>query len=155
MGKMMPALRAVFDEVSFDADAAESLRESPRHIEISTNEYANPGSKAAYCDRVDVVILSALEIDQDFNVNVITGSDGVMRGASGNHCDVAAAANLSITVAPLIRSRIPTVVKHVTTVVTPGECVGVLVTDHGVAVNPRRPEVAVRLKAAGLPVFSI
>ena len=107
------------DTQSFDADAAESLRESPRHIEISTNEYANPGSKAAYCDRVDVVILSALEIDLDFNVNVITGSDGVMRGASGGHCDVAAAANLSIIVAPLIRSRIPTVVKHVTTVVTP------------------------------------
>jgi citrate lyase subunit alpha/citrate CoA-transferase len=143
------------DTQSFDADAAESLRESPRHIEISTNEYANPGSKAAYCDRVDVVILSALEIDLDFNVNVITGSDGVMRGASGGHCDVAAAANLSIIVAPLIRSRIPTVVKHVTTVVTPGECVGVLVTDHGIAVNPRRPEVAERLKAAGLPVFSI
>ena len=28
-------------------------------------------------------------------------------------------------------------------------------TDHGIAVNPRRPEVAERLKAAGLPVFSI
>jgi len=143
------------DTQSFDADAAESLRESPNHIEISTNEYASPGSKAAYCDRVDVVILSALEIDLDFNVNVITGSDGVMRGASGGHCDVAAAANLSIIVAPLIRSRIPTVVKHVTTVVTPGECVGVLVTDHGIAVNPGRPEVAERLKAAGLPVMSI
>ena len=37
-----------------------------------------------------MVILSALEIDLDFNVNVITGSDGVMRGASGGHCDVAA-----------------------------------------------------------------
>lgn len=143
------------DTQSFDADAAESLRESPNHIEISTNEYANPGSKAAYCDRVDVVILSALEIDLDFNVNVITGSDGVMRGASGGHCDVAAAANLSIIVAPLIRSRIPTVVKRVTTVVTPGECVGVLVTDHGIAVNPGRPDVAERLKAAGLPVLSI
>lgn len=143
------------DTQSFDADAAESLAESPKHIEVSTNEYANPGSKGTYCDRVDVVILSALEIDLDFNVNVITGSDGVMRGASGGHSDVAAAANLSIVVAPLIRSRIPTVVKHVTTVVTPGECIGVLVTDHGIAVNPNRPEVAERLKAAGLPVLSI
>ena len=30
-----------------------------------------------------------------------------------------------------------------------------LVTDHGIAVNPGRPEVAERLKAAGLPVMSI
>ncbi len=74
-----------------------------------------PGSKAACCDKVDVVILSALEVDIQFNVNVLTGSDGVMRGASGGHCDVAAAANLTIVVAPLMRSRIPTVVRQVTT----------------------------------------
>ena len=102
-----------------------------------------------------MVILSALEIDLDFNVNVLTGSDGVMRGASGGHSDTAAGANLSIVVAPLIRSRIPTVVKRCTTLVTPGETIGVLVTDQGVAVNPRRPEVAERLKAAGLPVCPI
>ncbi|MBK1712846.1 citrate lyase subunit alpha [Rubrivivax gelatinosus] len=143
------------DTQSFDADAAESLRTSPEHIEVSTNEYANPSSKGTFCDRVDLVILSALEIDLDFNVNVITGSDGVMRGASGGHSDVAAAANLAIVVAPLIRSRIPTIVRRVTTVVTPGECIGVLVTDHGIAVNPNRPELAERLRAAGLPVMTI
>lgn len=104
---------------------------------------------------MDIVILSALEIDTDFNVNVLTGSDGVMRGASGGHCDVAAAANLTIVVAPLIRSRIPTVVRHVTTRVTPGESIDVLVTDHGIAVNPARPEVKERLTAAGLPVVDI
>lgn len=145
----------LIDTQSFDADATESLRTSPKHIEVSTNEYANPSSKGTFCDRVDVVILSALEIDVDFNVNVLTGSDGVMRGASGGHSDVAAAANLSIVVGPLIRSRIPTVVKHVTTLVTPGECIGVLVTDHGIAVNPNRPEVEQRLRDAGLPVLSI
>jgi citrate lyase subunit alpha/citrate CoA-transferase len=145
----------VVDTQSFDADAAASLAESPNHIEVSTNEYVNPDSKGTYCDRLDVVILSALEVDLDFNVNVITGSDGLMMGASGGHCDVAAAANLSIVVGPLIRGRIPTVVKQVTTLVTPGECVGVLVTDHGIAVNPNRPEVEARLRAAGLPVMTI
>ena len=73
------------------------------HFEISTDAYANPTAKGAFCDRVDMVILSALEIDLDFNVNVITGSDGVMRGASGGHSDTAAGANLPIVVAPLIR----------------------------------------------------
>ncbi|MDR3426525.1 citrate lyase subunit alpha [Silvimonas sp.] len=148
-------IETLIDTQSFDTVAAQSLAESPRHLEVSTNEYANPSSKGTYCDLVDVVILSALEIDVNFNVNVITGSDGVMRGASGGHCDVATAANLTIVVAPLVRSRIPTVVQHVTTVVTPGESIDVLVTDHGIAVNPARPEVAERLRAAGLPVFSI
>jgi citrate lyase subunit alpha/citrate CoA-transferase len=145
----------VLDTQSFDAEAAESLAASYNHIEISTNEYANPDSKGTYCSRLDMAILSALEVDLDFNVNVITGSDGLMMGASGGHCDVAAGANLAIVVEPLIRGRIPTVVKQVTTLVTPGECIGVLVTDHGIAVNPNRPEVEARLRAAGLPVMSI
>ena len=78
-----------------------------------------------------------------------------MRGASGGHCDVAAAANLTIVVAPLIRSRIPTVVRQVTTLVTPGESIDVLVTDHGIAVNPARPEIRERLINAGLTVVDI
>ena len=145
----------ILDTQSFDAVAADSLATSPEHWEISTNVYANVTSKAAAVDRVDMVILSALEIDLDFNVNVITGSNGVMLGASGGHSDTAAGANLSIVVGPLIRSRIPTVVKRCTTVVTPGETIGVLVTDHGIAVNPKRPDVADRLRATGLPVTSI
>jgi len=148
-------IKTVVDVQSFDVDAANSLRKSDGHVEISANEYANPTSKAAYVDGVNVVILSALEIDTDFNVNVITGSDGVMRGASGGHCDVAAAADLTIIVAPLVRSRIPTVVRRVTTVLTPGESVDVLVTDHGIAVSPRRPEIAQRLRDAGVAVTTI
>ncbi|SNY93197.1 citrate lyase subunit alpha / citrate CoA-transferase [Cohaesibacter sp. ES.047] len=145
----------LLDTQSFDSAAARSLESSSKHVEISTHYYANPLSKGAVVDRLDMVILSALEIDLDFNVNVLTGSDGVMRGASGGHCDAAAGAKLSIVAAPLIRSRIPTVVEKVTTRVTPGETIGVLVTDHGIAVNPNRPDVAERLKAANLPVMSI
>lgn len=145
----------VVDTQSFDGAAAESLRTSPDHVEISTNEYANPASKGAYVDRLDVAILSALELDLDWNVNVVTGSDGLMMGASGGHSDVAASAGLSIVVAPLIRGRIPTLVRSVTTLVTPGAHVGVLVTDHGIAVNPARPELAARLKDAGLPVLEL
>ncbi|ELY4775491.1 citrate lyase subunit alpha [Cronobacter turicensis] len=148
-------IEVLLDTQCFDSQAAASLARNPKHIEISTNVYASPASKAACCDKLDVVILSALEIDVGFNVNVITGSDGVMRGASGGHCDVAAAANLTIMVAPLLRSRIPTVVKRVTTRLTPGESIDVLVTDHGIAVNPARPEVRERLVAAGLNVVDI
>ncbi len=148
-------IEKLLDTQCFDGQAAASLARNPNHVEISTNVYANPAAKAASCDQLDVVILSALEIDTGFNVNVITGSDGVMRGASGGHCDVAAAANLTIVVAPLLRSRIPTVVKRVTTCVTPGESIDVLVTDHGIAVNPARPEIRQRLLDAGLKVMDI
>jgi len=148
-------IEKLLDTQCFDGQSAASLARNPKHIEISTNVYANPSSKATCCDQLDIVILSALEIDVDFNVNVITGSDGVMRGASGGHCDVAAAANLTIVVAPLLRSRIPTVVKQVTTRLTPGESIDVLVTDHGIAVNPARPEIRERLVAAGLKLLDI
>ncbi|KAE9782066.1 citrate lyase subunit alpha, partial [Escherichia coli] len=41
------------------------------------------------------------------------------------------------------------------TCVTPGSSVDILVTDHGIAVNPARPELAERLKEAGMKVVSI
>ncbi|CNH37314.1 citrate lyase subunit alpha [Yersinia enterocolitica] len=145
----------LLDVQSFDKQAASSLARNPRHIEISANQYANFSSKGASVDRLDVVVLSALEIDTGFNVNVLTGSDGVLRGASGGHCDTAVAARLSIIVAPLVRGRIPTLVKEVTTCVTPGSSVDILVTDLGIAVNPARPELAERLQQAGLPVVTI
>ncbi|MBO1329538.1 citrate lyase subunit alpha [Acetobacter suratthaniensis] len=146
---------AIADVQSFDIDAAQSLRDNPAHNEISANQYANASSKGAYVDRVDVVLLSALEVDIDFNVNVLTGSDGVLRGASGGHCDVAAAANLTVIVTPLLRSRIPCVVNSVNTVVTPGQTVDVVVTDHGIAVNPNKPLLEKRLRDARLPVMNI
>ena len=148
-------IRKLLDVQSFDRNAAESLARNPNHIEISANQYANWGSKGASVDRLDVVVLSALEVDTSFNVNVLTGSDGVLRGASGGHCDTAVAAALSIIVAPLVRGRIPTLVDNVLTCVTPGSSVDILVTDHGIAVNPARPELAERLKEAGMKVVSI
>ncbi|MGF6191302.1 citrate lyase subunit alpha/citrate CoA-transferase [Serratia sp. 509] len=145
----------LLDVQSFDRAAAMSLARNPNHIEISANQYANFSSKGASVDRLDVVVLSALEIDTGFNVNVLTGSDGVIRGASGGHCDTAAAARLAIIVAPLVRGRIPTLVEQVTTYVTPGSSIDILVTDHGIAVNPARPELAQRLRDAGLQVVTI
>ena len=46
-------------------------------------------------------------------------------------------------------------VRRVATMVTPGESMDVLVTDHGIAVNPKRPEVEQRLRDAHLPVMTI
>ncbi len=111
-----------------------------------------PGAATHY---LDIVILSALEVDVNFNVNVLVGSDGIIRGAIGGHQDTAADSALSIIVCPLLRGRIPCVVNEVTTLITPGSSVDVVVTEYGIAVNPRRPEIAERLKEAGLKVVDI
>ena len=148
-------IKTLLDVQSFDEFAAKSLGENKNHIEISANEYANPSSKGAAIKQLDIVVLSALEVDLDFNVNVITGSKGLLRGASGGHSDTAAEAKLSIIVAPLTRGRIPTVTKQVNTIVTPGSTVDVVVTDQGIAVNPKHTELKERLRKAGLEVVDM
>lgn len=148
-------IKTLLDVQSFDEFAAKSLGENKNHIEISANEYANPSSKGASIKNLDIVVLSALEVDVDFNVNVITGSKGLLRGASGGHCDTAAEAKLAIIVAPLTRGRIPTITKRVNTIVTPGSSVDVVVTDQGIAVNPKHVELKARLQKAGLQVVEI
>ena len=144
----------ILDVQSFDLDAAKSLKNNHFHHQIGATYYASYLVDSAV-DQLDFVVLSALEIDTDFNVNVLTGSDGVIRGAIGGHPDTAEGASLSVVVAPLTRGRIPTIVKHVNTVVTPGDAVDVVVTDQGIAVNPRRPDVKEKLEKAGLHVFTI
>ncbi len=106
-------------------------------------------------ESLDVVVLGATEIDTDFNVNVLTDSSGNIMGGSGGHSDTAQGAKLTIIVANLLRARLPIVVDKVTTKVTPGETVDVLVTERGIAVNPRRPDLKEALKKTGLPVFEI
>ena len=139
----------ILDVQSFDLDAALSLKKNRFHHQIGATYYASHLFAAA-TDQLDFVVLSALEIDTEFNVNVLTGSDGVIRGAIGGHPDTADGASLAVVVAPLTRGRIPTVVDRVNTIVTPGATVDVVVTDQGVAVNPRRPDVAEKLRAAGV-----
>ena len=48
-----------------------------------------------------------------------------------------------------------TVCKDVVTVTTPGDCVDVLVTDYGIAVNPLRPDLIEYLDKAGIKHVSI
>ena len=148
-------VKRILDVQSFDLGAAHSLKNNRFHQQIDASFYASYVNRGAAVNQLDFCILSALEIDTNFNVNVMTGSDGVIRGAIGGHPDAAAGASCTIVVAPLLRGRIPSIVDHVNTVVTPGTSVDVVVTDQGIAVNPARPELEENLKAAGLPVFSI
>jgi citrate lyase subunit alpha/citrate CoA-transferase len=145
----------ILDVQSFDLQAAQSLKDNRFHAQIDGCFYAGYDDNGAAVNALDFVVLSALEIDTDFNVNVLTGSDGVIRGAIGGHPDTAAGAGLSVVVGPLTRGRIPTVVKKVNTVVTPGSIVDVFVTEQGVAVNPRRQDIIEKMEAAGIEVTDI
>ena len=147
--------RSLLDVQCFDLTAVESIREDPRHQEISALQYASPSSKSAVVDSLDVVILGATEIDTDFNVNVHTDSNGYIMGGSGGHSDTAAGAKLSMIIAPMFRARLPIVTDRVQCISTPGADIDVLVTQGGIAVNPRNGELRDRLADAGLPIVDI
>ncbi len=148
-------VKHILDTQDFDMGAAAHIASHPNHHEITMNEYANPANKGAYVNKLDYVVLSALEIDTNFNVNVITGSDGILRGAPGGHPDTAAGSKCCIIVTPLTRGRMATVCESVVTVTTPGDCVDVLVTDYGIAVNPLREDLMKCLDEAGIPHVTI
>ena len=147
--------KTLMDVQCFDLKAVESLRDDPRHQEISAMHYASPTSRSAVVDSLDVVILGATEIDTDFNVNVHTDSNGYIMGGSGGHSDTAAGAKLSMIIAPMFRARLPIVTDRVTCISPPGKDIDVLVTQGGIAVNPRQAELREKLKAAGLPIVDI
>jgi citrate lyase subunit alpha/citrate CoA-transferase len=125
------------------------------HQQISASYYASPYNDGSAVNQLDFVILSALEVDVNFNTNVLVGSDGLIRGAIGGHQDTAAGAAISIITCPLTRGRMSTIVDNVQCLVTPGKTIDVIVTDHGVAVNPLRPDLKQKLVEADIQVVDI
>lgn len=148
-------IEKIIDTQCFDRGAIESLKNNENHYEISASFYANPGNKGAAVNQLDMVVLSALEVDTKFNVNVMTGSDGVIRGASGGHSDAAAGAKLSMVLTPLIRGRIPCIVDEVNTIITPGESVDVVVTEIGISINPKRQDLIEAFKDLKVPQYTL
>lgn len=146
---------ALLDTQTFDSVAARSMIKNSNHIEMSASMYANPNNKGCVSEKLDIMILSAIEIDVNFNVNVLTSSLGIIMGAQGGHPDTAEDAKLKIVVTPLMRKRFPIVVDKVTTIVTKGEFIDILVTEYGIAVNPKRQDLSIKLKEAGIQTVSI
>jgi citrate lyase subunit alpha/citrate CoA-transferase len=122
---------------SFDATSAQAQAGDSRIVECDASRYANPDNKGCMVNRLDIAVLGALEVDTDFNVNILTGSSGEMMSGLGGGPDVAAGANLSIIAIPLFRGRTPSVVPKVLTLCTPGSTVAAVVTEVGVALNPK------------------
>lgn len=145
----------ILDVQDFDKGAAQGMADNEQQQEIDASFYANPRNKGAVVNKLDIAILSALEIDTNYNVNVMTGSDGVLRGAIGGHQD-AAQAKLTIISAPLVRGRIATITDEITTIITPGDSIDVVVTEVGIAINPKRKDLLKQLShIPELPIYTI
>jgi citrate lyase subunit alpha/citrate CoA-transferase len=144
----------ILDGQAFDTAGVASLRDNPRHVETDPFTSYNYHMKGNFATMVTASILGATEVDLDFNVNVNTHSDGWLLHGIGGFTD-ACDGRVTMITAPLVRGRVPIIIERVTTVTAPGEMIDVVVTERGVAVNPKRPDILERLKGSSLPVKSI
>ena len=147
-------VKYILDGQSFDLAGVESLRDNPKHIETNPFVSYNYHTKGCFAPRVKASVLGGTEIDLDFNVNVNTHSDGWLLHGIGGFQDAADAFMTIITV-PLYRKTNPIVVNRVHTITAPGETIDAIVTDHGIAINPKRDDLLDRLKHSNLPLLSI
>jgi citrate lyase subunit alpha / citrate CoA-transferase len=129
----------------FDTVAVNFVKE---HLESQSTigEYSDHSMKGRNTDRLDTVVLGATEVDTKFNVNVNTHSDGRMLHGIGGHQDVSATANLTIITAPVFRKTNPIVRELVTTISTPGDIIDAIVTNEGIAINPKRKDLLTAVK---------
>ena len=130
----------VFDD--FSVKFVQDTLETPADI----GHYADPTSKGRTIDGLDTVVLGATEVDVDFNVNVNTHSDGRLLHGIGGHQDTAAGSSLCIITCPVYRKTNPIVLEKVTTITTPGEVVDAIVTNQGIAINPKRKDLIEKVK---------
>ena len=144
----------ILDGQTFDLDGVRSMRENPGHVATSPFTSYNWHGKGNFASLVDVAVLGATEVDVDFNANVVTHSDGLLLHGIGGwqNCLFAKCTILPI---PSFRDRIPVIVDKVTTLCGPGELIDVIVTERGIAINPRRQDLRDKLRGSNLPIRPI
>ncbi len=147
-------LEELWDVQCFDLEAIKSLGVNANHHYMSASKYANPYDNPVV-DGLDVVVLGATEIDLDYNVNVVTDSNNTLMGGSGGHSDTAYGAKLTIITTPLIKGRNPVIKNRVNTITTPGDSVDVIVTERGIAINPKRQDLISKLAKSNLNIVTI
>jgi len=141
----------ILDGQTFDLDGVKSIAENPRHVASSPFTSYNYHGKGNFASMVDAVVLGATEVDSDFNANVVTHSDGrLLHGIGGwQNC---LSAGCTILAVPSFRDRIPVIVDEVTTLCGPGDLIDVVVTERGIAINPRRQDLVDAVKGSKLPI---
>ncbi len=144
----------ILDGQTFDLDGVRSMRENPGHVNTSPFTSYNYHGKGNFASMVDAVVLGATEVDVNFNANVVTHSDGLLLHGIGGwqNCLFSKCTILSI---PSFRDRIPVIVDEVTTLCGPGELIDVVVTERGIAINPRREDLIGAVSGSDLPIRPI
>jgi citrate lyase subunit alpha/citrate CoA-transferase len=144
----------ILDGQTFDLKAVESIASDPRHVPTSPFTSYNYHGKGNFASMVDAVVLGATEVDVGFNANVNTHSDGVLLHGIGGwqNCLFSGCSILAI---PAVRDRIPVLVDRVTTLTGPGELIDVVVTERGIAINPRRDDLQEAVKGSDLPIRTL
>ncbi len=145
---------AIVDGQAFDLEAVRSIGVNRNHIGTSPLISYNHHSKGNFINLMDVVVLGATEVDLNFNANVVTHSDGrLLHGIGGwQNCLYARCVILAM---PAVRDRIPVIVDEVATLCGPGEMIDVVVTELGIAINPRREDLLGAVKGKDLPLKSL
>jgi citrate lyase subunit alpha/citrate CoA-transferase len=144
----------ILDGQTFDLAGVESIGYNPRHVATSPFTSYNYHGKGNFASMVDAVVLGATEVDVNFNANVVTHSDGLLLHGIGGwqNCLFSGCTILAI---PAFRDRIPVVLDQVTTVTGPGELIDVVITERGIAVNPKRKDLIERVRDSDLPIRTI
>jgi citrate lyase subunit alpha / citrate CoA-transferase len=144
----------ILDGQTFDLAGVASLAADPRHVATSPFTSYNYHGKGNFASMVDAVVLGATEVDVGFNANVVTHSDGMLLHGIGGwqNCLFSGCTILAV---PSFRDRIPVLVEAVTTLTGPGELVDVVVTERGIAINPRREDLLRAVSGSTLPIRPI
>jgi citrate lyase subunit alpha/citrate CoA-transferase len=144
----------ILDGQTFDLEGVRSMRENPKHINTSPFNSYNFHGKGNFASIVDAAVLGATEIDVNFNANVVSHSDGyLLHGIGGwQNCLYSKCTILAV---PSFRNRIPVIIDEVTTLCGPGELIDVVITERGIAINPRRKDLIKAMKNSSLPVKPI
>ncbi len=144
----------ILDGQTFDLEGVRSMRENPGHVNTSPFTSYNYHGKGNFASIIDAVVLGATEVDINFNANVVTHSDGyLLHGIGGwQNCLFSKCTILAI---PSFRDRIPVIVDEVTTLCGPGELIDVIITERGIAINPKRKDLIKAMKNSSLPVRKI
>ena len=144
----------ILDGQTFDLDGVRSMRENPCHQNTSPFTSYNYHGKGNFAGIIDIVILGATEVDVNFNANVVTHSDGKLLHGIGGWQNCLFGKNVILPI-PLFRNRIPVICDEVTTVCGPCELIDIIVTERGIAINPRRTDLIEKMKDSKLPIKTI
>ncbi|MEA3349817.1 MAG: citrate lyase subunit alpha [Chloroflexota bacterium] len=144
----------ILDGQTFDLAGVRSMRENPNHVNTSPFTSYNYHGKGNFAPILDVVILGATEVDVNYNANVVTHSDGYLLHGIGGWQNCLFGKNVILPI-PLFRDRIPIIRDEVTTICGPGELIDVIVTERGIAINPRRTDLLEAVAGSDLPIKTI